>query len=306
MPLQAPAKRRQRSARWPKILLILSGFLLILVGKADLAAVRTAQSGIIAFVMPVYDTVAMPVRALENLLVGLRGVAALREEAVLLRLENERLKRWQRRSEILESENRQLRAVLGVALPPEKQAVTARVIAAPGGSFFHSLLVDHGAGYPVRRGDPVVTADGLVGMVIAPGTRYSRVLLITDVNARIPILLSRENWPGLSVGRNGQLLKLDFLPLNAAIETGELVQTSGHGGLLPAGLPVGRVVRVEEESVLVEPAVDLVRLSYVSILLGNPDELRTNIAEMDNFFMPLPEAGETRLLEGFSPRDVLQ
>lgn len=306
MPLQAPAKRRPRPQRWPKILLIFSGFLLILVGKADLAAVRTAQSGIAAFVMPVYDTVAMPVRAMENLMVGLRSVAALREESVRLRADNERLKRWQRRSEILETENRQLRAVLGVALPSGKQAVTARVIAAPGGSFFHSLLVDHGSGYQVRRGDPVVTADGLVGMVIAPGPRYSRVLLITDVNAQIPILLSRESWPGLSVGRNGQLLRLDFLPLTAKPEIGELVQTSGHGGLLPPGLPVGRIEQIESDAVLVRPAVDMVRLSYVSVLLDDADGLDSEPEAMSRFFTPLPEAESGRLLEGFSPRDVLQ
>ena len=234
-------RRKERASRLPQILLVLIGFLLIFVGKADITAARHVNSGVVEVIAPLMEAVAAPIQSIENMFEGMRTVASLREEAQRLKAQNERLRRWQRRAEILESENRQLRSVLGAVIPQDRVAVTARVITAPGSSFVQTVLIQHGEGFAVRRGDPVVTADGLVGMIVEPGNRYSRVLLLSDVNARIPVILSRSSWPGLIHGQNSLLLKLQFLPLEARPAKGELVQTSGHGGVLPAGIPVGRI-----------------------------------------------------------------
>ena len=123
-------KRASQSKRVTQLFYIFLGFLLILVGKADILAVRTAQNDISELFAPLFDGVAAPVRAVETMFEGVRTVASLREETVRLRAENERLERWQRRAEILESENRQLRTVLGAVIPRDRQAVTARAITA--------------------------------------------------------------------------------------------------------------------------------------------------------------------------------
>ena len=142
---------------------------------------------------------------------GMRTLASFRAENVRLRAENERLKRWQRRAEILESENRQLKTVIGAASTTELVPVTARAISAPGGSFAHSLLLEIEDIDNVVRGNAVVNADGLVGYIIEVGRKYARVLLITDVNSKIPILLSTSSWPALALGKNTKTLQLDFL-----------------------------------------------------------------------------------------------
>ena len=131
------------------------------------------------------------------------------------------------------------------------------------------------------------------------------MLLVSDVNARIPVILSKSSWPGVAAGRNTGYLQLEFLPKEAKPSVGELVQTSGHGGILPAGIAVGRVVLAQQDNVLIEPIVDLRRLSYVSILLRGKDDVGKNI-DADEFFTPLRDVSEKRLLEGFSPKDVLQ
>ena len=106
-------KRASQSKRVAQLFYIFVGFLLILIGKADIMAVRTAQNDVSELFAPLFDVVSAPVRAVETMFEGVRTVASLREETVRLRAENDRLKRWQRRAEILESENRQLRTVLG-------------------------------------------------------------------------------------------------------------------------------------------------------------------------------------------------
>ncbi len=298
--------RATQPRRFYHLLIILIGFVLIFVGKADMLAVRTVQTSVSGIFAPLFDVVAAPVRAIETMFEGMRTVASLREETVRLRAENERLKRWQRRSEILESENRQLRTVLGAVIPADRQAVTARAIAAPGSSFLHTMMITHGRDKRIHRGDPVVTADGLVGYIIEVGKRHSWVLMLSDVNSRIPILLSTSSWPGLAIGQNSDMLSLSFLPLEAEPKENELVLTSGHGEILPPGLPVGRVARGGGRDFYIQPVVDLRRVAFVSILVRPQGDGRQDIDGFADFFTPLPENDDKRLLEGFSPKDVLQ
>ena len=298
--------RAAQPRRFLHLIIILLGFALIFVGKADMLAVRTVQTGFSAFFAPLFNVVATPVRAVETMFEGMRTVASLREETVRLRAENERLKRWQRRSEILESENRQLRTVLGAVIPADRQAVTARAIAAPGSSFSHTMMITHGTDKRIHRGDPVVTADGLVGYIIEASKRHSWVLMLSDVNSRIPILLSTSSWPGLAIGQNSDMLSLSFLPLEAVPKENELVLTSGHGEILPPGLPVGRVIKGVGREYYIQPVVDLRKVSFVSILVRPEGQGVTEIGGFADFFTPLPETDNKRLLEGFSTKDVLQ
>ena len=290
-----------------QLVLLIISFSLIFIGKLDLYTARAAKLTISEFIAPIYDVVAAHVRTFETMAGGMRTLASFRAENVRLRAENERLQRWQRRAEILESENRQLKTVLGAASTTEMTPVTARAISAPGGSFSHSLLLNIADIGNVARGDAVVNADGLVGYVIEVGRKYARVLLITDVNSKIPVLLSSSSWPALALGKNSRTLQLDFLPLEAKPATGELVLTSGHGGILPAGVPIGRVIAVDEETVLVEPSVALDQISFVSVLTRSDARPFDFVqSDFETFFAPLPPESSGRLLEGVNAAELLQ
>ena len=290
-----------------QLILLIISFSLIFVGKVDLYTARAAKLTISEFIAPIYDVVSAPVRAFETMAGGMRTLASFRAENVRLRAENERLKRWQRRAEILESENRQLKTVIGAASTTELVPVTARAISAPGGSFAHSLLLEIEDIDNVVRGNAVVNADGLVGYIIEVGRKYARVLLITDVNSKIPILLSTSSWPALALGKNTKTLQLDFLPLEAKPEIGELVLTSGHGGILPAGVPVGRVISVSDDAVFLEPSVVLEQISFVSVLTQSGEKpFEFNKSDAEAFFAPLPPESSGRLLEGVNSAELLQ
>ncbi len=290
-----------------QLILLIISFSLIFVGKVDLYTARAAKLTISEFIAPIYDVVSAPVRAFETMAGGMRTLASFRAENVRLRAENERLKRWQRRAEILESENRQLKTVIGAASTTELVPVTARAISAPGGSFAHSLLLDIENIDNVVRGNAVVNADGLVGYIIEVGRKYARVLLITDVNSKIPILLSTSSWPALALGKNTKTLQLDFLPLEAKPKIGELVLTSGHGGILPAGVPVGRVISVSDDAVFLEPSVVLEQISFVSVLTQSGEKpFEFNKSDAEAFFAPLPPESSGRLLEGVNAAELLQ
>ena len=291
-------KARIRQRRIIHGVLILLSFSLMFLGKADLSALRNIRMGSSDFLAPVIDFVSAPIRGIETMVEGVRTVASLRAENVRLQGENDLLKRWRRRAEILESENRQLRSVTGAASIENRTPITARAVTAPGGGFAHTVLIAIGSEEGIVRGNPVVTADGLVGIVIDVGRAYARVLMISDINARIPVILSSSSWPGLTVGQNGQFLDLQFLPDEAQPKIGELVLTSGHGGVLPNGLPVGRVDQIEDGTIRVRPAVDLRNLSYVSVLTGGLEGIDNSNLDLADFYTPLPIDDTTRLLEG--------
>ena len=154
------------------------------------------------FLAPVIDVVSAPIRGVQTMVEGMRTVASLRAENVRLQGENELLKRWRRRAEILESENRQLRSITGVVTSENRTPVTARAVTAPGGGFAHTVLVAHGRDIGIQRGNPVVTADGSCRewwlMLV---TAIRGFLLISDFNSRIPVILASSSWPALDCGQ---------------------------------------------------------------------------------------------------------
>lgn len=304
--MRASDKAKIRQRRIAHIVLVVFSFSLMFLGTLDFSALRSARMGFSDFVAPLVDLVSVPVRGVETMAQGIRTVASLRAENVRLQAENAMLKRWRRRAEILEGENRQLRSVAGAVAPERRRPLTARAVTAPGGAFAHTVLVANGTDQGIEMGNPVVTADGLVGLVVDVGATHARVLMISDINAQIPVILSSSSWPGVTVGNNGPNLSLRFLPEEAAPRIGELVLTSGHGGVRPAGVPVGRIDMVQDDFVRVQPAVDLRNLSYVSILVGGTDGIDMGNLELDKYYTPLPEADDKKLFEGVNASGEIQ
>ncbi|MGB2258283.1 MAG: rod shape-determining protein MreC [Candidatus Puniceispirillaceae bacterium] len=299
-------KAKVRHRRLVHVVLIALSFSLMFIGKADLVAMRDLRMSSNDFLAPVIDFVSAPIRGVETMAEGIRTVASLRAENVRLQAENDLLQRWRRRAEILESENQQLRSVTGTVSDENRSLITARAVTAPGGSFAHTILIAIGNESGIAAGDPVITSNGLVGIVYEVGRAYARVLMISDINARIPVMLASSSWPGLTIGRNGEYLELAFLPAEARPEVGELVLTSGHGGILPAGLAVGRVDRVDGDDIRVRPAVEFRNLGYVSVLIGGTEGVDRSDLSQGSFFTPLPIDDDKRLLEGVNASGTRQ
>ena len=299
-------KAKVRHRRLVHVVLIALSFSLMFIGKADLVAMRDLRMSSNDFLAPVIDFVSAPIRGVETMAEGIRTVASLRAENVRLQAENDLLQRWRRRAEILESENQQLRSVTGTVSDENRSLITARAVTAPGGSFAHTILIAIGDESGIAAGDPVITSNGLVGIVYEVGRAYARVLMISDINARIPVMLASSSWPGLTIGRNGEYLELAFLPAEARPEVGELVLTSGHGGILPAGLAVGRVDRMDGDNIWVRPAVEFRNLGYVSVLIGGTEGVDRSDLSQGRFFTPLPIDDDKRLLEGLNASGTRQ
>ena len=168
----------------------------------------------------------------------------------------------------LESENARLRVMLNLAPEAPARFITGRVIGDSGGAFLRSVLINIGARDGVRKGVAAVDGTSLLGRIAEVGNRSSRILLVSDLNSRIPVLVGESRERAILAGDNSDLPKLAYLPVEISIAPGDLVITSGHGGAFPAGLPVGIVVRPDPDSeeLRVEPFYSTRRLEFVRLM----------------------------------------
>ncbi len=247
-------------------LLIAASVGLMLIGKADSTAVERLRVTVNDLVAPALSLVAEPVATVRNTVSQFDSYSALQEENAQLRTQNAELLRWQAAARALQAENKQLRAFLDAANDPYINTAVGRVIADNRGAFAHTLLVAAGLRDGVSRNQAAMAPEGLAGRVIEVGDRSARVLLITDINSRVPVVLQSSRQRAVLAGTNGQRLKLLYLEADSPRKVGEQVVTSGLGGVFPPGLPIGRIVEVEADAVWVEPNLKSARLEHLRLL----------------------------------------
>ena len=246
--------------------LVLAALALMLLGKADLTVMERMRASVSDAVAPVLDVLSRPVATVDRLVDEATVMGELRGENARLRQENEHLMEWQAAARKLSAENQNLKNLLNFAPGAEPGFVTARVIADTGGAFVHSILASAGARNGVAKGQAVVTGDGLVGRVHAVGTRSVRVLLITDLNSRIPVVVEATRTRAVLAGDNSERPRLIHLPPGVTASVGDRIVTSGHGGAFPPGIPVGVVAQTSDSGVRVKPYAQRDRLEFVRIV----------------------------------------
>ncbi len=220
---------------------------------------------------PVISAVGQPFRFLADAISGMTGITQLRAENDRLKSENARLKEWYQTALLLKAENQSLKDLLNVIPEPEQSYISTRVIGDSGSSYVKSLLIQAGRANGVAEGQAVMGSQGMIGRIIEVGERASRILLLNDINSRIPVVIEGTNQKAILAGTNEDLLLLDHLPVDTMVEKGARVVTSSHGGLFPQGLPVGRVVKTGKGEILVQPFTDPVNANYVQVI-EKPDD----------------------------------
>ena len=247
-------------------LLILLAAAIVIVGKADQTMFDSLRTTVTDDAAPVLDALSRPLGAAATVAERVRGLVMTYQDNRRLERENQRLLQWQQAALKLSAENRELRRLLKAVPENAASYVTARVIANSGGGYLRAVMVNAGADRGLARGQAAITGDGLIGRLTEVGNRAARILLITDLNSRIPVIVGGAHANAVLAGDNSQYPRLLYLSESAAIKPGHRVVTSGEGGVFPPGLPVGIVAPLAENGARVDPYVDLSQLSYVMVV----------------------------------------
>jgi rod shape-determining protein MreC len=281
--------------RFAFILFTGAAFGLMLMGKADTVLVERARMALADAITPILGAISQPVDTVRDTVAEVENLAVLRAENAQLKAERQRLAAWQTVARKLEAENEALRQLLHMVPDPDTRYVTARVVGDRGGAFVHSVLVAAGQREGVAKGHAALSGEGLAGRVAEVGRRSARILLLTDLNSRVPVVVAESRYRGVLAGDNSPQPSLFYLPPDAIVEPGQRIVTSGHGGVFPPGLPVGRISTVGENGVRVEPFVDWDRMEFLRLVnYGMPGVLDVDAAAVER---RISEAGDPPLLE---------
>lgn len=226
---------------------------------------------------PVQDQFSRLSRTISDWVQGGRDLVALREENRELRAQVDRLSVELLHLEEANKEIARLRALLDFTRTyPAYQFKGAEVVGHAVGSgasnLFPDLVLDVGAGDGIRRNMPVVTERGLVGRVLEVYPNACRVLLIVDARSSVNAMIQRNRVTGLVEGRPGGKLVMTRIPHDSSVAEGDVVITSGLGGMFPKALIIGQVSRVIREEVglyqeaEIQPTVDFSGLERALVI----------------------------------------
>lgn len=264
-----------RSRRYGLLVSVLLASLLLLTVQTRGGGTGGASDVVAALMTPVQGLLVKIHRGalgIWNTYTDWKGVrsenAALRAEAEGLRVQG--LQRAE-----TEQENARLRRLLELRERLPLSALAGEVVGRESGGWVRAITVNRGRGSGVAQQTPVIVPEGLVGRVVQVRPGASVVQLINDPASTVGAVVQRTRTPGLVEGDAGGVVRFKFMARDGAqVAPGDLIVTSGLGSLFPKGLPVGRVVAIEDKGsalfhfAVVAPAADFARVEEVLLLTG--------------------------------------
>jgi len=246
---RANHRRTERLARSRVInRVIIISFILISIGLIFIS--RTSdqrfaplRNGIEGTAGRLISVVSSPVRAVKATSNNFKNLRDAKKENDRLRVENVELKQYKFRFRAMEAKLKRLEDILNVdnGLDVPEDRIAVRVISETRGPFVYSVLINAGRKAGIKVGYPVVTDDNMIGHVIRIGERSSRVLLLQDLNSRVSVVSQETDARAILIGKNDEPPELAFYDNIEDWADGDLIVTSGDDGVLPQGLPIGRV-----------------------------------------------------------------
>ena len=265
---------RDVSGRVSLIFMVTLAAALLLLGRAETYVVDRARQVVTDLAAPLLELASRPVSAARRIVESTDQYAYVFDENERLREENTRLLAWKEAALKLESKVARFEALLNVQVDPTINYVTGRVVGDSGGPFVETFIVNVGSEQNVESGQAVIDTDGLIGRIVATGHSASRILLLTDLNSRVPVSVEPSRARAVLAGDNSASPRLEYVPTNIEIKAGDRVVTSGHGGLLPPGLPIGVLFQTEDGFFRVQMYSTRARLGMVRVLQYEfPDEI---------------------------------
>ena len=270
-----------------RFVLICMACLALMVLDQREAHLRTIRQAFSVLVYPIQLAVDLPVRGWRWAEVALAERAELLAENYALKLEKLDAGVRLQRLDALEAENRRLRAMLDSSARVADRVLIAEILAVDLDPYRQRFTINRGLGDGVYVGQALLDADGIIGQVMRVDPLTSEAVLISDADHALPVSINRNGLRSIIVGTgDSSRLHMPYLPNSADVELGDLIVSSGLGGVFPSGYPVGYVSDIERRpgqgfaEIYVEPAARLDRAHEV-LLVWTADAELTDLGDGD-------------------------
>jgi rod shape-determining protein MreC len=233
---------RKGNAQLPLVIVIALAVVLVLLGKAQGGLFDRARGHVTDMLAPVLEKVRAPVAGFDRWMGSIVEIFSVYEQNIKLKEENARLRQWRNVAVVLQGRVGRYQQLLHAVPDPGMNAVLAKVIGRANRPFLQTMILDAGREHHALPGQAVMDPRGMIGRIYLTGNRTSWVILLTDLNSRIPVTVSPGNVQAIMAGDNSPMPRLDMVSHTVTLHAGDQVTSSGDGGMLPAALPIGTVV----------------------------------------------------------------
>ena len=261
---------RKANSRWVLLVLLLLSGILILSSlySAQASVFKKAREGVVDAASPILTFFAKPIASVNNTLGSIADYINVLEQNKALRDENAELRQWMNDALSLRETVSSFQALNTYQKPPEAIPIDAFVIGESNDAYARSMIVNAGRIRNVETGQAVIDSLGMVGRIVETGKNASRVLLLTDIQSRVPVYVEGADIEGILVGRTREKPSISFTQSSEpqTVIPGQRVLTSGSGGVLPRGLPVGEVSADERGEILVSLYANYARTRMVRVI----------------------------------------
>lgn len=247
-------------------ILFVASVVLIAFSRTEASSTTQARQHAAGWLAPIGEFIAAPIETTAQSVANFQQFIANTHRATALAEENEALRSWKLRAEQLAAENASLRQLLRVAASDDPAHRAVKVLGSNSGPYHQQLQLDAGQRQGLLTGMAAVNQQGLVGRVLSVQDDSAQLMRVSDINSRVAVITGKSRERAMIRGLGESALGLYYLPEDTKIQLGEKLYTSGDGGLLPANILVGVVSTIQDDRVMVTPAVDPARLEFVRLL----------------------------------------
>ena len=212
--------------------------------------------------------VSLPSKGFKSVVSTVGNHLNLYNEIIKLKEENAQLQEQIYDPGFLIFENKQLRQLLDEQVTSSTNLVSARVMLDKQSPYLNSFIINSGSNKEIKNGMAVLDGKNFVGRIVDVNFFSSRVLLVTDLNSKIPVSIEPSGHQAILSGHGTKEPTLEYLPKNHTVQSGNKVYTSGKEGIFSPGIPIGEV-RMDAEKIFVSLFSDISQIMFVNINLGD-------------------------------------
>ena len=209
--------------------------------------------------------ISSPSRGFENAVNTAQDHINLFSEYNRLKEENAQLKDQVYDPNFLIFENKQLRKLLDEQIASSINLVSSRVMLDKKSPYLNSFVISGGSNRKIKKGMAVLDGKNFIGRIVDVNFFSSRILLISDLNSKIPVVVEPTGYHAILSGTGKAKPILEFLPENHTVQSGNKVYTSGKEGIFSPGIPIGEIISTDNKKILVSLFSDLTQVTFVNI-----------------------------------------
>ena len=261
--------KKGNKQKFSLLALIIASLVLLSLESINSKTLNFVRSAIKDVIYRTSFIASIPGNTISPMFITVQSHFKIYEENKLLKLKIEQLKNQQNQVAYLKIENDKLKKVIDDTDISDHESVISKVLVDKKSPFLKSVILNRGFNSGFKKGMPALKGPYFIGRITEVNYLSSRVLLISDLNSKIPVLIEPMGYQAIMSGTGGDFALLDFLPKNHQLEAGNLVYTSGTGGIFFPGIPIGRV-ELDDEKFHVKFFSDLSQLYLINVITSEP------------------------------------